>query len=250
MIIRDAYRTENRDSLQDFIAPRPTNTFAPVGHYESAQQIADILESKNIRINKEIHEVSKGGNRLFSKFFVSVPNINTRYEYEFVVGHRNTHDKSAMRGVVLGKSVVVCKNMCFSGEMKLENKHTNGVNSGLLVNFDTKIAQNISTLIDGFSRIHKRVETLKKTEINNDQANEILVEGFMKDILPASKFTDVVNEYRNPRHAEFKGNTLWNMENAFTEFFREVNNPHLLPVKSEHLNRILDKHIPEYAKAA
>ena len=53
----------------------------------------------------------------------------TRTTSAFVVGVRNSHDKSFPAGLVIGASIFVCDNLSFSGEVKLARKHTVHVES-------------------------------------------------------------------------------------------------------------------------
>jgi len=45
-------------------------------------------------------------------------------DYAWIVGLRNSHDKTYPAGLVAGSKVFVCDNLCFSGEVRLSRKHT------------------------------------------------------------------------------------------------------------------------------
>ena len=45
-------------------------------------------------------------------------------DYCWVLGLRNSHDKTFPAGIVAGASVFVCDNLSFSGEIKFARKHT------------------------------------------------------------------------------------------------------------------------------
>ena len=45
-------------------------------------------------------------------------------DYCWVLGLRNSHDKTFPTGIVAGASVFVCDNLSFSGEVKFARKHT------------------------------------------------------------------------------------------------------------------------------
>jgi hypothetical protein len=50
-----------------------------------------------------------------------------------VVGIRNSHDKAFAAGIIAGAQVLVCDNLCFSGEILLARKHTGHIHYDLPV---------------------------------------------------------------------------------------------------------------------
>lgn len=45
-------------------------------------------------------------------------------DYCWILGLRNSHDKTFPAGIIAGLSVFICDNLGFSGEVKLARKHT------------------------------------------------------------------------------------------------------------------------------
>ena len=63
----------------------------------------------------------------------------------------------------------------------------------------------------------KRIESYQQTEINRDRAADLIIDLVDAKAFPSSKIYSAVQEFRNPRHDEFKGGTLWSLYNSITE---------------------------------
>jgi hypothetical protein len=62
-----------------------------------------------------------------------------------------------------------------------------------------------------------RIESYKQTEISRDHAASLLIDLVDSKAFPAREIYNAVNEFRNPRHEEFKGGSLWTLYNSVTE---------------------------------
>ena len=62
-----------------------------------------------------------------------------------------------------------------------------------------------------------RFDAYKRTEINNEAASNLVYELAEIDAIPQRSVFNVINEFRNQRHVEFKGRHLWNLHNSITE---------------------------------
>jgi hypothetical protein len=63
----------------------------------------------------------------------------------------------------------------------------------------------------------KRIELYKQTEISRDRAADLLIDLVDAKAFPARDIYSAVQEFRNPRHEEFKGGTVWTLYNSITE---------------------------------
>jgi len=63
----------------------------------------------------------------------------------------------------------------------------------------------------------QRIEAYKVAEISNDRASNLVVDLAEVKALPERDVYKTAKEFRNPRHPEFRGNTLWNLYNSVTE---------------------------------
>jgi hypothetical protein len=62
-----------------------------------------------------------------------------------------------------------------------------------------------------------RIESYKQVEIGGDRAADLLVNLVDAKAFPARDIYNAVQEFRNPRHEEFKGGSLWTLYNSITE---------------------------------
>ena len=70
-------------------------------------------------------------------------------------------------------------------------------------------------------------------------AHDLLVQALDARVLPVTRLPDVLREWRQPRHAEFRAyKTAWRLFNAFTEALK--GNLDALPRRTQALHGLLD----------
>ena len=69
-------------------------------------------------------------------------------------------------------------------------------------------------------RMGKRIDAYQATEVASNRAADLLVNLVDAKALPKCKIYDTVEEFRNPRHDEFKGGSLWTLYNGVTEHLK------------------------------
>ena len=95
----------------------------------------------------------------------------------------------------------------------------------------------------------KRIEAYKNTEVEN--AADLLVQLVDTKALPARDIYKTVNEFRNPRHEEFKGGSLWTLYNGVTENLKG-GDLSKLPQRTMTMQSVFDKianHAPVIVEA-
>src|SRR3954471_1543087 len=103
--------------------PKPTASWQPIPHDQLIRQVERTLEATNLRIGTAAHSLTRDGLRYFGLMEVHNRQADNS-DYCWVLGLRNSHDKTFPAGIVAGASVFVCDNLSFSGEVKLARKHT------------------------------------------------------------------------------------------------------------------------------
>jgi hypothetical protein len=101
--------------------PRSTNSWRPIPHAELITTVQRTLVTTNLRISAQAHSLSHEGQRYFG--FMEAHAQKSSDDYCWVLGLRNSHDKTFPAGIVAGASVFVCDNLSFSGEIKFARKH-------------------------------------------------------------------------------------------------------------------------------
>lgn len=216
--------------------PEGTRTYHPIAHGTFLDCVHQAASQAGLEVVQEVHSLSHEGLRYFGMMEL----YSDRADYSTVLGLRNSNDKRFPAGAVVGSGVFVCDNLCFSGEVKFGRKHT------------PNILRDLPTLIRGsFVRIEamqawqdKRISTYKETELARSQVHDLLIEAYDKKVISSSKIGQVLEEYREPRHQEFRaGPTAWRLMNAFTEVMKprqQGDDLFNLPAKTEALHGILD----------
>ena len=102
-----------RKALASVPTPRPTDTWQPIPHETYVHRIEQALPDYGLSVVQEAHAITHDGTRYFG--LVQVQNGCSSPDYTWVLGLRNSHDKSLPAGLVAGSQVFVCDNLAFSG---------------------------------------------------------------------------------------------------------------------------------------
>jgi hypothetical protein len=95
-------------------------------------------------------------------------------------------------------------------------------------------------LLGGLRRTQEqRFAAYKGHELTDGQAHDTLVRALDAKVLPVTRLPDVIQEWREPRHPEFRdGRTAWRLFNAFTEILK--GNLGELPRRTQALHGLMD----------
>jgi hypothetical protein len=174
------------------------------------------------------------GQRYFGLLEVQSP---TDAEMHWVVGIRNSHDKAFAAGIVAGAQVLVCDNLCFSGEILLARKHTGHIHYDLPV-----IAERAVDGLRGFWYDHtQRVAAYREKRLSDTRAHDLVVRAVDSGVMANSYLPKVLGEWREPAHPEFRARSVWSLQNAFTQVFK--GRVDLLPERTMKLHQLLDAHV-------
>ncbi|NDV61090.1 DUF932 domain-containing protein [Puniceicoccales bacterium CK1056] len=213
--------------------PHATRSWQPVPHHYLVDMVRDACGRFLLDITGEAHAMTHDGNRYFGLFEIQEQSPDA--EYHRVIGVRNSHDKCLPAGLVAGSQVLVCDNLCFSGEIKIARKHT----TRILNDLDEMIDDAMLRLQDSWCIQHRRVERYKEFALNDVLAHDLMIRSVDRGVIPASKIPVVVDHWREPSHREFEPRNVWSLENAFTEALK--GHLALLPARTGALHRLLDE---------
>lgn len=230
-------RKVTREELSLVPTPPATDTFKPVAHTTLIEELESSLAFRHIRIVRDEYAVSPDGMRLFGLL-----ELDADYEgVRFAIGLRNANDKSMRLGMVAGYRVFVCDNMALSGDFKpLLAKHTK--------NFDLveALSLGVDRIQRGFSPLREAIEFKRSYKLTDEVARSLIYHAFMENRFPLKLIKRVHKEFFvEPSHAEFKQQTVWSLENAFTTAFKD-----LVPVRQYEMTARLGKFLQPYAQSA
>lgn len=197
-----------RDVLATLPLPERTESFQPIAHETLVAELEQSLSFRHISIVEQEYAVSSDGMKMFG--FLEV---NSEYEgVRFAIGLRNANDKSMRVGIVAGYRVMVCSNMSFHGDFNpLSAKHTKGLN------LTESVGVGVDRLQRGWEPLRQAIDKKRETELVEDDARLWIYKAFTDGKMPVSLFKSVHTEF-----FEKNDQTLWGMENAFTESFKRL----------------------------
>lgn len=226
-------RTVTRDQVEAVPTPGRTPTWVPISHGRLLAGVRGALQGVGLAVVEEAHGLAPGGARYFG--LLQVAGGDSPTDFGPVVGLRNSHDKRFPAGLVVGASVFVCDNLSFSGEVRLARKHTAHVERDL----PQLIGRAVGRLGDLRHAQEARFAAYRRSELTDAAAHDLVIRALDARVVPVTKVPDVLTEWREPRHPEFReGRTAWRLFNAFTEAAK--GNLDMLPRRSQALHGLLD----------
>lgn len=222
---RDVYRTPTPDS---------TATWFPMPHRHILEEVESQLWDSGLEIKSETHALSHEGDRYFGIIEVCKQG-HSKDDYSWIIGIRNSHDKTYPAGLVAGTRVFVCDNLAFSGMVKIQRKHTRFAARDLrhLTN------RAIGKLSCRLQRLDERIDHYKNARVTDLQAHDMIVRAVDAKAITNSQIPEVVEQWRTPDHECFKKRNAWSLFNAFTEATKKLN-PALQVKRGEALQGLFD----------
>lgn len=232
----------SRGELINLNTPNPTSTHRPVAHSEFIDLIEERLLVHKISIDRCEVAVMNAGMRLFGTLVLK----RQLDDFAFAMGFRAANDKSMAVELVAGFRVFCCDNMSLSGDAEvLWAKHSGGFNARAAIQGFTNrdgrwVEGGVDRAIRKFAVLQSSVAQLKEANINDDQAKATVVDALQMGIINQNQVLPVVQEYLEPKHAEFEPRTKWSLHNSFTEVFKieAVKYPHLVQESTQKLGTL------------
>jgi hypothetical protein len=232
-----------REHVFSVPTPEPTETWHPLPHITLLNTVETALLDAGHRIVQTENALTRDGRRYFG--VIQVARVNATADVTFVVGIRNSHDKSLPAGLVAGSQVFVCDNLAFCGEVSLSRKHTKFIRSEL----NDLVAGAVRGVEALWSKEDARIAAYKSTVIKSPKAHDIIIRAMESGVCAGAHIPQVVKEWHRPSHEAFRERTVWSLHNAFTEALK--GNLTALPFRTSRLHRLLDPvaGVPELAKS-
>jgi len=224
----------SRQRVFETPTPRSTHTWYPLPHGSLIGQVEEQLLSAGFTINAEAHALSHENHRYFGVLQVTVDNREER-DYCWVVGLRNSHDKTYPAGLVAGSRVLCCDNLAFTGEVRISRKHTRYAVRDLRHLTSRAVGQ----LGERFRGLDDRIARYREHPLDDVRAHDAVVRALDCGAIPASRVPDVLQEWREPTYEDFQPRNAWSLFNAVTETHKRIN-PNTALARSEALHGLFD----------
>jgi len=228
----------DREVIEVTPTPEHTDTWYPIPHINLIRQVESALTATNMHVVEQAHSLTKEGNRYFGLFQITNCQ-STGEDYSYVLGLRNSHDKSFPAGMVVGSSVFVCDNLSFSGEIRIARKHTRYIEQDL-----PRLTGNaVGLLAEKWTMMTDRIQRYKTTEMTDRDAHDFLIRSVDVGAATLQQVPSILKEWREPRHPEFAENkTAWRLFNAFTEVGKQTSLS-MLPKRTINLHGLMDSQV-------
>lgn len=195
--------------------PQGTATHKPIPHGEVVTALVETLGFRHIGVVREQYAVSKDGMKLFGTMELET----TSHGCRFALGIRNSHDRSMALGITVGYRVMVCDNLAFYGDFApVMKKHTKGFE--LL----PALSCGVDQMQRNFEPMVKDITRWQDAQLSDVSARLLIYEAFIEGALdiPRHLARPTHQAYFNPPHPEFASRTVWSLQNAFTESFKQL----------------------------
>jgi len=221
--------------LTNLKTPAGTETHTPIPHGLLVDYTRKALDRAGLEIKEEEHALARGDLRYFGGFALKGDDIKGD-DRNLVLGLRNSHDKAFAASICIGNQMIVCENLCFSSDIKLARRHT----MNILTDLPRVLSSAVSRVVSHWNAMGDRINSYKQSEITRTQASDLMIDLVDSKAFSARDVYKTVKEFEAPRHAEFKGNTLWNLYNACTENLKG-GDLSKLPARTMQMQSIFDR---------
>jgi len=226
------------EQVKEVATPQRTNSWVPIPHDRLIGTVHGALSNAGLSIGESSHALSHHGNRYFGLMEIHQRGEENNKDYCFVVGLRNSHDKTFPAGLVAGASVFVCDNLSFSAEVSFGRKHTVFINRDLPM----LTMKAIGRLGDMRRKQDQRFLAYKGAELDDKSAHDLLVRAVDCRACANQMIPHVLEQWRNPKHEDFQPRNMWSFFNGFTEALKGYSLAEL-PKRTQALHGLFDSYI-------
>ena len=245
------YSTANtsRQELAMIETPAPQGRYhAPYAFGDYMDDIEHALDHIGYSILRQEYEVPKDRQSFFGALEIA-PNVlegeyisKNESDYSLLVGVRGSHDQRIPRGMVLGSRVMVCSNLCFSGDIgSIKTKQTLNMRSRL----PGLIREAMKQIPELAQRQDEKFQAFQAYTFDSPRHGDAaLVEIYRRGGLTAAQLGKAIHEYDRPSYAEHAafGPSVWRVFNAATEALKPTGgntNHHTLAERTAITDRFL-----------
>ena len=170
--------------------------------------------------------------------------IGNGADYQLTLGIRGSHDQSVPRGMALGTNVLVCSNLCFSGELFTGKVKQTTHASDRIYNM---IDEGVGAIPDAIRTQNEIFDEYKQRKLSKSHADQLILNAFRRHALTGSQLAVAIKEYDNPSYPEHRENgELWKLFNAFTQALKpsgEHANMNTVMQRTQIITKMLNEYL-------
>ena len=215
-----AHVDTKRATLEQVLAvptPDRTKTWGVIGHGQLINTLKGSVQEAGHRIVSQDYSLSEDGGKLFGAFTLD----HATGELAWMIGFRNSVNKTLKVGITAGTRIFVCDNMAFSGDFIRFRKHTGGLDMEELQELSNDSVKQMEVKLLGFE---KWQGTLKNYDLQRADAEALTFRAVERNILPGGRFGAFhklfFQKENADNQAEYK-DTLAGFHGAMTQLWKK-----------------------------
>jgi hypothetical protein len=213
MIHRGGWEASKAD-LAAVPVPDVTGSYHPVPYGRFVEEVELHVPRFGLKIQSSDYALAREGKQMFG--VMTCTNGHDADDYALAIGLRNSYDRSLSVGMVAGTRVFCCDNLAFSGEVKMNRKHTANVFRDL----PDLIYRMLSQVTVLKARTDQEIATMKVFPISPQRAHHLMVTVIRANVFSALDLPKIIEAWEESLHPEFDARSAWSLFNAFTEVLR------------------------------
>lgn len=210
MMIHCGGEEVGRDLLARVLTPAATPTWYPIPHDALLREVEASLARNQLEIVAEQHALAREGDRYFG--LLQIAGIQDAGDCAWVLGLRNSHDRSFPAGFVVGSRVFICDNLAFSGEIVIARRHTRFIVRDL----PRLVLDGVSQLTQRWHSQEVRYDRYRQTPVADPDAHDLVIRALDAQAITTIQVPEILRQWRKPRFPQFADRTAWSLFNAFT----------------------------------
>jgi len=219
--------------LKSLPTPERTATWNPISHYDVVSVMEEQIQKSTLAIVSHHIETTKDSHKLFGRLIFDSEE-NTR----FMMGYRNSTNKSMALGFCSGQHVTVCSNMMFSGSYITFRKHTASIS---LLDVATLTKTALDILPKEKASFDNRMNSYLKVALSDEAFKSVIWDLMVANVLKPSEFNRYLDCVEQERDLN-RGQTLATVHNAYTRLYREKPTSHIM-YYTPQLTAITDSYV-------
>lgn len=236
---KDTTRVE-RPALSMVKMPEATRSYTPVRHDDLLELTQQKLFEAGYTFGDEVHHLARNGKRYFGMVNLHFKSMSS--EIALILGIRNSLDQSIAGSILLGNSVFMCDNLCWSADIYAIRKHTTFIMRDLPEMIEGAVAKT-----EGFVKLTEmRYGRYQDIRLTDSEADRLIVQMVRQNAVNTSRIGKVIQEWYDPKAANEDGvvydhgpKRVWRLFNAATEALKGAPVTDM-PLRSMRLQQIMD----------
>lgn len=192
------------------------NRWKPMHHADLIDEIHAAVKGRGMTVAKESFALSQDTHSVYGWMQFDGFDIG-RKDMAPVLGFRHDNLQRFRLLGVTGSRVFVCDNGAIVGDFVFGMKTT----SGNVDDMEVKIDAGLIAWERQAADMKRLVQHLEESELTQAQADHLLVMGARNNCYAWNQLGKIDQEYREPRHDDFKPRNAWSLYNAVTEIAKD-----------------------------